>query len=321
MKERIVWIDIAKAVGIYLVVLGHGLDNTNPEENVIRNFIYIFHMPLFFLLSGYLFKKQNGFGDYLHKNVYSLIVPYLFLNVVALLLRLPIYICGYHDIIEDFIRLITGDAHAPAGPAWFLLCLFWVRLVAFGLSRVKLTIQIAILFFSAFAAYIFPYRLYWCLDSVLMALPFYMLGCYMKGMSLIKYIKKYKAVVFFMALFLTIGISIIQESTAIYSRQMGNFSLLYYPGALIGIIMTISACALVQYMNKFIMTMSSGSIIIMGLHGCFYSYMSFVFSALLPENIIRHWEFPVIMSAIVLLVMYYPILFIQKNFSQFIGGR
>lgn len=49
-KERIQYLDICKGVGIIFVVLGH-IIQTNP----IRTWIYSFHMPLFFFLSGYIF--------------------------------------------------------------------------------------------------------------------------------------------------------------------------------------------------------------------------------------------------------------------------
>lgn len=44
MKERVIWVDWAKAIGICLVVLGHYmLPNTD-----VRGYIFMFHMPLFF---------------------------------------------------------------------------------------------------------------------------------------------------------------------------------------------------------------------------------------------------------------------------------
>ena len=48
-KKRILWADYAKFVAIYLVVLGHA----DLPFGDSRNFIYLFHLPLFFLISGY----------------------------------------------------------------------------------------------------------------------------------------------------------------------------------------------------------------------------------------------------------------------------
>ena len=49
---RIVWIDIAKGIGVLLVVLAH--TSINPHVN---EWIGSFHMPLFVYLSGCVFKK------------------------------------------------------------------------------------------------------------------------------------------------------------------------------------------------------------------------------------------------------------------------
>ena len=63
MSERIAWLDFAKGVGIFLVVVGHavgGIDVAGvPDEagllQALDQTIYAFHMPLFFLLSGVTF--------------------------------------------------------------------------------------------------------------------------------------------------------------------------------------------------------------------------------------------------------------------------
>lgn len=74
--ERLKWIDIAKGIGVLLVIAGH----MHAMPTVIKNFIYGFHMPLFFMLAGYCFKdkylEQSGEGYVLHK-VRTILVPCL----------------------------------------------------------------------------------------------------------------------------------------------------------------------------------------------------------------------------------------------------
>lgn len=43
-KERLSWLDVLKGIGIILVVMGHIYSNS-----IIFNWLYSFHMPLFFL--------------------------------------------------------------------------------------------------------------------------------------------------------------------------------------------------------------------------------------------------------------------------------
>ena len=52
MKQRVLWIDWIKIIGIYLIVLGHMSAPGN-------DFIYVFHVPLFFITSGYLAQKSR----------------------------------------------------------------------------------------------------------------------------------------------------------------------------------------------------------------------------------------------------------------------
>lgn len=63
-KDRIIWIDNAKAIAILLVVVGHIIQFMySPEgfdQNIVFRYIYAFHMPLFFLLSGLVTKPFGG---------------------------------------------------------------------------------------------------------------------------------------------------------------------------------------------------------------------------------------------------------------------
>jgi len=83
------WILIAKGIGILLVVIGH----FNPESSPtywtnLRSVIYSFHMPLFFLLSGYLYSH----GKYTYKQLLSnkikrLVYPFVSIAFLFLLVN------------------------------------------------------------------------------------------------------------------------------------------------------------------------------------------------------------------------------------------
>ena len=82
-KQRIAWLDFAKALGITLVVLGH-----IPLEASITKIIYTFHIPFFFFLSG-LLDKSKAMKDQLKHDVKALLVPYVLLYLVYYVLWLP----------------------------------------------------------------------------------------------------------------------------------------------------------------------------------------------------------------------------------------
>lgn len=54
--QRIDWIDTAKGLCMLLVIVGHTL----PYSNLLRNFIFSFHMPAFFFLTGYTARRPDN---------------------------------------------------------------------------------------------------------------------------------------------------------------------------------------------------------------------------------------------------------------------
>ena len=75
-KQRLLYIDIAKGIGILLVALAH--NDLAGYAPLLYHWIYSFHMPLFFFLSGLFFKPEIGFIDLLRRRFDSLLKPYFF---------------------------------------------------------------------------------------------------------------------------------------------------------------------------------------------------------------------------------------------------
>lgn len=85
-KSRIEWIDVAKGYGIILVIMGHCFNKDTP----LHNWIFSFHMPLFFILSGYCFhyEKYKNVVDVLKDKFRALIIPYVKFCVLGILISL-----------------------------------------------------------------------------------------------------------------------------------------------------------------------------------------------------------------------------------------
>ncbi|WP_195202481.1 acyltransferase family protein [Phocaeicola massiliensis] len=76
--SRIDWIDIAKGIGIFLMVMGH---TSIPKLG--GHWIYSFHMPLFFFLSGFLFQSgKYSWSQFIKRKVRTMVVPYFFFVVL-----------------------------------------------------------------------------------------------------------------------------------------------------------------------------------------------------------------------------------------------
>jgi len=88
MKERLVYIDQMKGIAILLVVMGH-LIGYNTDCDAAFGFIYSFHMPLFFMISGYLGYKTTNidsfktYGIFLKKKFIAILLPFLFWNLIV----------------------------------------------------------------------------------------------------------------------------------------------------------------------------------------------------------------------------------------------
>lgn len=133
--RRSTFIDIAKGIGIILVVLGH-LD-TNGQ--ISREMIYSFHMPLFFLLSGIFASTNMDFKLYLKKSLKTLYLPYFIFIAADTILFTGIRLIT-HQSVFDFIRsntmaLIGFDFMAKNRPLWFLLALFIIRMVYYFINK------------------------------------------------------------------------------------------------------------------------------------------------------------------------------------------
>ncbi|MEJ2468340.1 MAG: acyltransferase family protein, partial [Campylobacterales bacterium] len=86
MKKRLIELDAIKGVAIILMVYGHitYLGNLKALQGDIKAFIYTFHMPLFLLISGYLFTFQTERVNRMTKTIRMIGVPYLLFIIVYL---------------------------------------------------------------------------------------------------------------------------------------------------------------------------------------------------------------------------------------------
>lgn len=123
--SRLLTVDVARGVGILLVVLGH---NTVFRESSreLYEAIYLFHMPLFFFLSGVTFRLTSP-GDTVKKRARALLVPYFAMGAIAVVLAAQ---SGDVDAVLGELRgVLYGTGHTIRFvPLWFLPCLFLVSI-------------------------------------------------------------------------------------------------------------------------------------------------------------------------------------------------
>jgi len=179
MASRITWVDTLKGIAIILVVIVH-----NADESV-SNFLRCFIMPLFFLISGFLF-SQKTIKSYFHKSIRRLIVPYTtYLIVIALPYIILMAINGELFQTKGKLLLINmlygGELlKGSFGVFWFVSVLWFAVNLFNWMLNVKnrniLTWGWPLLILVGYSAELIPYPLPWDLHVVPMAAAYIWTG-------------------------------------------------------------------------------------------------------------------------------------------------
>jgi polysaccharide biosynthesis protein PslL len=130
MAKRIEYMDIARGIGILLVVLGH--NDFEALSVYIHQVIYSFHIPLFFFLSGYFVNTSNSFFDFFKKRFNGLLKPYFFTLFLIYFVSVSFEKMGFTMAITRIVKALYGTGHyIDWVQLWFLPELFVVSLYAF----------------------------------------------------------------------------------------------------------------------------------------------------------------------------------------------
>ena len=133
-SKRIGWVDAAKGLAILCVIVGHTLES----GTFTRNIIFSFHIPLFFILSGYTFKPSSSWVECMYRtkrDAVRLLVPYVLSGFAIAAVKIFYRHLGAADVLKDTVQALiwasgTGDGvHEPIGVLWFLMSLFTARLI------------------------------------------------------------------------------------------------------------------------------------------------------------------------------------------------
>lgn len=157
MKNKdIKWVNVAKGLGIIAVVIGH-------TGSPINKYLYLFHMALFFFLSGYLYKDHytNNFWQFIKRRVVSLYLPFVKYQTIFFLLRniffnLNIYsenvliggaqmgYVNYKESLPYILKaIITFNGVDPLLSAfWFLQTLFFVNIAFFIVCKISSVLKV-----------------------------------------------------------------------------------------------------------------------------------------------------------------------------------
>lgn len=161
MKQRLETFDIARAICIILVVIGH----FNPDEapawwKVTNSCIYSFHMPVFLFVSGFIYAFYFKKGNYLHfmwKKVKRIFIPYLMASLIVVSIKLFTQGEAY---VEHPVTLTTYLEMFYLPAAGYYLWFVWALFIMFAVVHLfQSRLGHTILFTLSIAIYFLPFEL------------------------------------------------------------------------------------------------------------------------------------------------------------------
>ncbi|MGN0070084.1 MAG: acyltransferase family protein [Prevotella sp.] len=319
---RIVWVDWAKAILIYLMVLGHCFPG-----KIINELIYAFHMPAFFVISGYLYHRHGW-----KKTLKSFLVPVGVFSVVNFAFWLvPKLIKGTLDCSHLFERIIMpfigggtlGMDYIIVFPGvWFVIALLLARFLLGDLnlfsfvSRHAVVVLVLFLVFLCVEEHCFPdnplikYKFY----RVVPAMPFVLTGFLWKKFNP-ETLPNWTIIPLFAAY---TGLTLFLGECNMLDYRFSYSYILYYVNALCGSLLLFRLCCFVKE-NEIVRVFSKGTFFILAFNfsliiGCRH-ILRMIGIADEMDITLR----ALLMSVAVMSISYYPIKYLLRFYPVLLG--
>lgn len=266
--QRETWIDVSKTILIYFMILGHcGL----PQYNI---WFYSFHMPAFFIISGYLYKPHS-----LLKTMKNLFIPVIIFSIINLLFQIFLsIISGNLGILDSYKNcwlsyFMKGNYKSLFPGVWFIMVLFWGRCLMGDLkiipqfkNRDLFLIIICIVITTILPNISTNYREMQDLHIIktIACLPFLIIGKYFRCHNIFFNQKQFwiLSILFIVYIVLTIYNGNIDLYSSIYGRN----TLVMYINATLSSLVLFNMCKHIHFCRSYFELCSKGTLLIMGMH-------------------------------------------------------
>lgn len=242
---RLKWLDIAKGIAIILMVIGH-----TSIPNTLSKFIFAFHMPLFFIASGWTTNWEKlDIVDFIKRRLRTIMMPFACYSAIVLSIQLVTVGGG------KFLNWLVNGWQGYA--LWFVPVLF----VASVLGRLvhaacnvyfRYTIMAGLVLIGAYLRYIDLY-LPWSLSSVPYACFFILLGTELKGIQ--KIIIKHRLSLLIWCFALTCLATLFGKLDMAWNAVLPVVPLII--GAISGTLMTFVLCSYIEKNTGFLSNLLS----------------------------------------------------------------
>lgn len=299
--NRIKWLDVSKGITIILMVLGH---TSIPQ--VISNFIWSFHMPLFFIASGWMTNYSKiSVRKFFTKKTKSIMLPFVVYSAIVLLM--------YENLIGGgkVMQLLTKGWEAYA--LWFIPVLFLAsvigRLVYIMQNKIlRYVSMIGLLLVGCLLSYQ-NVHLPWTLSSVPFASFLVLLGSEMKRMQ--KWIDQPKWWMLMGGFFIALSISHFWRLDMCFNSILPIIPLT--AGAVAG---TLMMFALSSYIDKYT-KLCSYALQAVGRE----TYVVVAFSQIIIILLNNYFILNTVVKYVTLVVLLVTIAIIKNAFNKLIGGK
>ena len=181
--ERLSWLDVLKGIGIVLVAIGHIYSN-----QTVFNWLYSFHMPLFFLAAGWVYKEKTILTD-IKRRIQTIVVPYFSFGLLVLLYWQVIerrFRNSDMSFMDSLLGLFSGcyDNLDFNVHLWFLPCFFVIvvlfNILVMNLGGRKIAYVVSALMSLIYVVLPMP-ELPWGINRVFKYIGFYAVGVFLAG--------------------------------------------------------------------------------------------------------------------------------------------
>lgn len=318
------WVDVAKSLGLFLVFWGHTLYSGSEAASLINRTIYSFHMPMYFILSGYVLKPDSKpFIEYFKNKFNRIFLPAL----IVYIFTLPIYFysldysttTAYIVIVKVFY--IAGLC-AYNAPIWFFFCMFQVLMVSKLLnlsnaSNSKLIKAALSFLFLTYIMYVSEWKYFnlFGINKCVLGLFFYSCGIILKRTNYEKQIMQIGTIA--LPLWALSGVLLNNTLCSMYAMNLGALWL-YILSGITGTLAIFMVCKYLENIKK-LQDYAKWIIFIVSSHYVFVTLIK-KFASLL--SIKGTYAYDIISFLYVLLVLYaykYVCQIIERKIPILIG--
>ncbi len=227
-KNRLTYLDVSKAIAILAIIMAH----LNVPGYIITG-LYAFHVPIFFIISGYFFKAEDDFGTFLKKKIKGYFIPYCSAAVVIIIFRFCRKGFQLPLLKKDIIEFLFQRRFSTL---WFLAALFWgmiifwiiCRLTNDNIQHILIVATVISVIFILYDTYI-KIPIYWNIDIAFIIQFYLAFGYCLKKKKILDKIhaKKNKYKFGIIAVFMIIGVLTTVMNYLLCKKTFDMFSMQY----------------------------------------------------------------------------------------------